>query len=112
MIGVLNQVPTGNANTAVPNAPGTFVNAFPLPNITMETYAQINYPSSTSSIAFASNCVSCHGFGFPQYFSSDKSWARSEYQIFTFLLGDAATDTAAARKPRVKRLSEADKPKN
>lgn len=112
MIGVLNQVPTGNANTAVPNAPGTFVNAFPLPNITMETYAQINYPSNTNtSIAFASNCVSCHGFGFPQYFSSDKSWAQSEYQIFTFLLGDAATDTASARRPRVKRISEADKPK-
>jgi hypothetical protein len=112
MVGVLNQVPTGNSNTAVPNAPGVFVNAFPLPNITMETYAQVNYPSNENpTTAFASNCVTCHGFGFPQYFDADKAYARQEYQIFTFLLGDAASDSLVARKPRFKRIGEAEKPR-
>lgn len=107
MVGVLNQVPTGNSNTAVPKAPGIYVNAFPLPNITMETYAQVNYGNT----AFASNCVTCHGFGFPQYFKADKGYAEQEYQIFTFLLGDAASDSLIARKSRIKRIGEAEKPK-
>ncbi|MCA6362576.1 MAG: hypothetical protein IM638_06030 [Bacteroidetes bacterium] len=106
MIGVLNQVPTGNSNTAVPNAPGVYVNAFPLPNITMETYAQ------TANANFgATNCVSCHAFGFPQAFPGDKKLAQN-YQIFTFLLSDAVTDTSTARKPRSVKMQEAEKPKN
>lgn len=80
-----------------PNPPATVpissagTNTRDMRNVTMETYAyKINKP----------NCTDCHGqFGFPQMTDAAKSLYQTngDYQIFTFLLGDAQMSAGERR---------------
>ena len=101
LIDVQNPVPKGTPGAApVPLSPnpdkapnsgptvfsGSFANTGQLANVTMETYQQLD-PSITGTPP--QSCVNCHGqFGYPQ-----GAPQTSDYQIFTFLLGDATSST-------------------
>lgn len=84
MVGVVNQA-VGPESGYGPQLPypantGIFTNTNSMTNVAMETYVQN-----------VSNCVTCHSFGVPQYDTIDKAYVYANSQIFTFLLGDAAT---------------------
>lgn len=73
MVNTLN--PMLNGPSKLPTPPGSDVtmNASEMVNTVMETYTQTS-----------TNCNSCHAFAFPQ-----GAPHTSEFQVFTFLLGDA-----------------------
>jgi hypothetical protein len=78
LIQVQNPDPNGPATVPVSGKP---TNTADMRNVAMETYS---YPG-------AKNCTDCHGFGFPQMSSAARAMyaTNGDYQIFTFLLGDA-----------------------
>jgi hypothetical protein len=87
MVGVVNQ----SVGTFIgPELPfpantGIYTNTSLMTNVTLETYMQPN-----------SNCVTCHAYGFPLHDTIDNAYVDSTSQIFTFLLGDAATTGASS----------------
>ncbi len=116
LIDVMNPVPEGTPGAAPvplspnPNPPpnsgptvfsGSFANTGQLANVTLETYQQLD-PSITGTPP--QSCVNCHGqFGYPQGVPSGLDPAQlSNYQIFTFLLGDAtsSTQTKPLKQPK------------
>ncbi|HTF06320.1 MAG TPA: hypothetical protein VK826_19950 [Bacteroidia bacterium] len=95
MVGVVNQeTGSGSQYPMFPSSPTVYLNVGQMANTTMETYVQNG-----------TNCVTCHAFGTPQFYkgnSADSLYALAEYQIFTFLLGDAATTGASEAIKRKK----------
>lgn len=88
MVGVVNQSVGTYIGPELPYPANTniYTNTNSMTNVAMETYMQNP----------VSNCVTCHAFGTPLYYESDKAYAYSNSQIFTFLLSDAATTGASS----------------
>ena len=87
------QFPDPNGPARVPLS-GNPTNTLDMRNVVMETYS---YPRNR-------NCTDCHGHGFPQMSLAagavyGNGGTSGNYQIFTFLLGDARKGPAPAGKP-------------
>lgn len=93
LIDVQNPVPAGTPGAApVPLNTTAFANTDHLANATMETYEQLQGGMGPGP----QSCVNCHGqYGFPQ--GAPKT---PDYQVFTFLLGDATSASTGAKKPK------------
>ncbi len=82
LVNTLN--PQAGGPCAVINNSSATVNACEMVNTTMETYTQVQ-----------TNCVSCHSFAYPQ----GAPQPDPNFQIFTFLFGDAQSSASAAQTP-------------
>jgi hypothetical protein len=84
MIGVINPAVPKQLNPVPIPVSGALANTGILANATLETYFQP--PHGTS-------CMECHAFGFPQ-----GAPQTGDFQVFSFLLGNAASSNANAAK--------------
>ena len=97
MINTLNPQPNGPSKLPTPPGNDITMNVQGMVNSTMETYTQAQKNSTTGAIT-AMNCNDCHAFGYPQGAPTNTT----EFQVFTFLLGDAtspaSTDSTGKKK--------------